>query len=102
MIIFFFLINSILSTAKRSFINKQIFSAEAGEIVFKSFADILSLVSGTYYPPRSKKIVNLINNVKKTNFYKSTLGGCIIEKKNDFISISKEQKIRKMSMQLVK
>ena len=45
--------------------NKQIFSEDAGEVVFKSFSDILSLVSGKYYPPRSKKIVNLINNVKK-------------------------------------
>ena len=82
--------------------NKQLFSEEAGEIIFKLFSDILSLVSGTYYPPRSKKIVNLINHVKKTNFHKSTLGGCIIEKKDDFISISKEQKVRKMSMHLEK
>ena len=29
-------------------INKQIFSNEAGEIVFKSFSDVLSLISGTY------------------------------------------------------
>ena len=82
--------------------NKQLFSEEAGEIIFKLFSDILSLVSGTYYPPRSKKIVNLINHVKKANFHKSTLGGCIIEKKDDFISISKEQKVRKMSMHLEK
>ena len=32
-------------------INKKIFSDEAKEIIFKSFSDILSLVSGTYYPP---------------------------------------------------
>ena len=37
-------------------INKKIFSEEANEIIFKSFSDILSLVSGTYYPPRSKKV----------------------------------------------
>ena len=40
--------------------------------------------------------------LKKNNFNKSTLGGCIIEKKNGFISISKEQKVRKMSMRLEK
>ena len=82
--------------------NKQIFSEEAGEIVFKSFSDILSLVSGTYYPPRSRKIVNLINNVKKVKFSKSTLGGCIIENKDGFISISKELKARKIPVQLGK
>ena len=82
-------------------INKKIFSDEAGEIVFKSFSDILSLVSGTYYPPRSKKVINLINRVKKSKFTKSTLGGCIVEQKDNFILISKELKIRKMHYQLI-
>ncbi len=83
-------------------INKNIFSEEAGEIVFKFFSDILSLVSGTYYPPRSKKIVRLINRLKKKQFTKSTLGKCIIEEKDNFIIISKEFKISKMSYQLEK
>jgi hypothetical protein len=80
-------------------INKKIFSDEAGEIIFKSFSDILSLVSGTYYPPRSKKIINLINRLKGNNFTKCTLGGCILEEKNSFIMISKEVKIKKMRYQ---
>ena len=80
-------------------INKKIFSDEAGEFVFKSFSDILSLVSGSYYPPRSKKVINLINRVKKSKFTKSTLGGCIVEEKDNFILISKELKIRKVSYQ---
>ena len=80
-------------------INKQIFSEEAGEIIFKSFSDILSLISGTYYPPRSKKIISLIDRVKKAKFRKSTLGGCVVEKKDNFILISKEQRIRKAPFQ---
>jgi len=80
-------------------INKRIFSEEAKEIIFKSFSDILSLVSGTYYPPRSRKIINLIDRLKKDKFAKSTLGGCIVEKKNNFILISKELKLRKMPYQ---
>jgi len=83
-------------------INKKIFSDEAKEIVFKSFSDILSLVSRTYYPPRSKKVLNLINRLKREKFAKSTLGGCVIEEKDNFILISKELKIRKMSYQLRK
>ena len=79
----------------RCLINKKIFSEEAGEIVFKSFSDILSLVSGTYYPPRSKKVINLINRLKKNKFDKSTLGGCIVEGKDNFILVSKELKIGK-------
>ena len=83
-------------------ISKKIFSEEAGEIVFKSFSDILSLISGTYYPPRSKKVLSLINRIKSNNFTKSTLGGCIVEKKNNFILITKELRIKKMSYQLGK
>jgi len=79
----------------RCLINKKIFSDEAGEIIFKSFSDILSLVSGAYYPPRSKKITNLIGRLKKDKFTKSTLGGCIVEEKDNFILISKEMKTKK-------
>ena len=89
-------------TKNKCLINKKIFSDEAGEIVFKSFSDIFSLISGTYYPPRSKKIVNLINRAKKSNFTKSTLGGCIVEKKDGLISIFKETKVKKISYELVK
>jgi len=80
-------------------INTQIFSEEAGEIIFKSFSDILSLVSGTYYPPRSKKIISLIDRIKKAKCNKSTLGGCVIEKKDNFVLISKEQRIKKIPFQ---
>ena len=80
-------------------ISTKIFSEEAGEIIFRSFSDALSLVSGTYYPPRSKKIVSLIERVKKAKFNKSTLGGCVIEKKDNSILISKEQRIEKTPFQ---
>ena len=80
-------------------INEQIFFDEAQEVVFKSFSDILSLVSGKYYPPRSKKITSLINRLKKTKYNKSTLGGCIIEKKDGFFLVSKEERVSVSSYQ---
>jgi len=83
-------------------INMQVFLEESGEIIFKLFSDILSLVSGAYYPPRSKKIVNLIDRVKKNKFSRSTLGGCMVEKKDGFISIYKEKKVKKLFVQLGK
>mgnify|MGYP001416838911 FL=1 len=86
----------------RCIVNKKIFSEEANEIIFKSFSDILSLISRSYYPPRSKKILRLISEMKKSTFKKSTLGGCIIEKKQSFISFSKESKVRKIAHQLEK
>ena len=76
-------------------INKHLFSEEADEIIFYCFSDILSLVSGTYYPPRSKKIINLIARFKSKHFNKCTLGGCVIEKKDDFVLVLKEQRVRK-------
>ena len=42
-----------------------------------------------------KKIVNLIDRLKKDKFVKSTLGGCIVEEKDNFILISKELKMEK-------
>ena len=83
-------------------INKKIFLEEPAEIIFKSFSDVLSLVSGTYYPPRSKKVVNLINRLRSNKFVKSTLGGCIVEEKDNFISVSQELKINKAPYQLGK
>ena len=80
-------------------INKQIFYEEAGEIIFKSFSDMLSLVSGTYYPPKSKKVISLIERVKKNKFNKSTLGGCVIEKKDSFILISQEPRVKRAQFQ---
>ena len=73
-------------------INEKIFSDEAQEVVFKSFSDILSLVAGKYYPPRSKKIMSLIHRLKKTEYSKSTLGGCVIEKKDGFFLVYKEER----------
>tara|TARA_B100000029_G_C17520710_1_gene939754 strand:+ start:28 stop:1086 length:1059 start_codon:yes stop_codon:yes gene_type:complete len=90
------------SSKNRCLINQEIFSDEAQEVIFKSFSDILSLVSGKYYPPRSKKIINLINRLKRTNYNKSTLGGCIIEKKDGFFIVSKEEKSSIATYQLPK
>ena len=78
---------------RKCIISEKIFFDEAQEVVFKSFSDILSLVSGKYYPPRSKKIISLINRLKKNEYNKSTLGGCIIEKKDGFFLVSKEERV---------
>jgi len=87
------------ASKNKCLINKKIFSEEAEEIIFKSFSDVLSLVSGTYYPPRSKKVINLINRLKSNKFAKSTLGGCIIDEHDNFVLVSKELKIKKTSYQ---
>ena len=44
-----------------------------------------------YYNLRSKKIVNLIKNLNKKEFKKSTLGGCIFFKKDENICLKVEK-----------
>ena len=44
-------------------------------------------------------IVNLIDRIRGVRFNKSTLVGCVIEKKDSFIIISKEPKVKKMPYQ---
>ena len=89
-------------TKDRCLISQKIFEEEAEEIIFKCFSDILSLVSGTYYPPRSKKIVGLIKRLKDNSLNKATLGGCLIEKSDATITVIKEQRAKKSHVQLRK
>jgi len=44
-----------------------------------------------YYDIRSKKVDNLIKNLNKDNFKRSTLGGCIFFKKGDNLSLKIEK-----------
>ena len=48
--------------------------------------------TNTYYSPRSKKIINLINQIKAKKNAKLTLGGCIILREKNQIVLEKENK----------
>ena len=71
-------------------INMDLFKNEAEEIVFRSFCEVFSLFTKSYYPPRSKKIIDLIKRIKSKDFKKCTLAGCVIEKSRGLILIRKE------------
>ena len=71
-------------------LNKNFFQ-QPNEIIFRAFSESIKLVSKRYYPVRGKKLVRIINNIKNDEFFKVTLGGCIIKKVNQTIIISKEQ-----------
>ena len=43
-----------------------------------------------YYAARGKKIDKLIGDIRRNQLSKATLGGCIIEKINQTVIISKE------------
>ena len=44
-----------------------------------------------YYNPRSKKVENLIKNIEKSNFKKSTLSGCVFILKKDNLCLKIEK-----------
>jgi tRNA(Ile)-lysidine synthase len=86
-------IEKICVTKKRKelSINLKFFSSENDEIQLKIFSNCIKNISKSYYPPRAKKIVNLLNRVKSEKELKATLGGCIIQKINNNLVIYKEE-----------
>jgi len=83
-------------------INRSVFRDEAKEIIFKLFSEVLSKVSKSYYPPKSRKVINLIEKLKKSKSHKSTLGGCIIESNSSYVLVTKEARLRNIPNQLRK
>ena len=82
--------NAFYSKIKNKIILNKEFFRQPEEIVFRSFTETLKLIGKGYYPVRGKKLVNLINRLEKNTLSKATLGGCIIEKVNETVIISKE------------
>jgi|MDTF01.1.fsa_nt_gb tRNA(Ile)-lysidine synthase len=66
------------------------FSVENDEIQLKVFSNCVKNISKNYYPPRAKKIINLLNRLKSNRKLKATLGGCVIQKIHNNLVIYKE------------
>jgi tRNA(Ile)-lysidine synthase len=73
-------------------IDFRILDKEPDEIAQKIISYEIKHFVKSYYPPRSKKVQNLLNLTKKNAQIKLTLGGCIIEKSSNLISIKREKK----------
>jgi len=73
------------------FINLNFFLLENSEIQLKIFSNCVKNISKNYYPPRAKKVLNLLSRVKSEEKLKATLGGCIINKSQDNLIIYKEE-----------
>ena len=82
--------NSFFSLKKKQLILNNNFFIQPHEVVLRSFSDLLRRVGESYYPVRGKKIEKIINEIQKKGCLKLTLGGCIIEKVNKTVIISKE------------
>ncbi len=77
-------------TKKNKFILSEYFFKNSEEIIFRSLNFIFTKISKKNYPPRGKKTMDLLLKINGKNFKKITLGGCLIEKINKTIIISKE------------
>ena len=83
--------NTFLSNNNSRLVLNSIFFLQPYEVIFRSLSESIKMIGKKYYSARGKKIDKIINHLKKSVSYRSTLGGCIIEKVNETVIISKEQ-----------
>ena len=82
--------NTFFSLKKDHLILNKKFFQQPYEVVFRAFSDSIQFVGKKYYPARGKKLDRIISNIENDKVYKSTLGGCVIEKVNQTVIISRE------------
>ena len=80
---------SLLQKSTKLALNKSFFK-QPYEVVFRSFSDSIRLIGKKYYAARGKKIDKIISDIENNRRFKVTLGGCIIEKVNQTVIITKE------------
>ena len=83
-------VNSYFNFKKDKIILSSEFFLNPSEVVFRSLSDIIKIVGKKHYSVRGRKLDYLIKKVQKSSNLKVTLGGCIIEKVNQTVIISKE------------
>ncbi len=83
--------NSFYNKNKNYCILSKNFLSQPNEIILRSITKIIQKISKNYYPPRGKSINNFVSQFNSNlNIKKATLGGCIFEKVDETLIISKE------------
>ena len=77
------------NNTKRLILNESFFQ-QPYEIIFRSLSDSIKLMGKKYYSTRGKKLSKILSDIENNRLFKVTLGGCIIEKVNQTVIISKE------------
>ena len=83
--------DTIKNTKKEILLNFRKFKNYNKEIKIALINESIKRLKNNYYNPRSKKVENLIVNLEKRNFKKSTLGGCIFILKKDNLCLKVEK-----------
>ena len=60
------------------------------EVIFRALSESIKLIGKKYYSARGKKLDKIIKDIENNQSFRATLGGCIIEKVNETVIISKE------------
>ena len=83
-------LNSLFDKKNRTIFLNRNFFIQPYEVVFRSFSDCLTDISGRYFSARGKKIDNILQLIKKDALKKVTLSGCIVKKVNQTVIIMEE------------
>ena len=83
--------NCVIKKVNTISINLKKFFLENDEIQLKIFSNCIKKISKNYYPPRAKKVLNLLSRVRSNESPKATLGGCVIIRSKKNLIISKEE-----------
>ena len=71
------------------FLNRSFF-LQPYEVIFRGLSKALKQIGKKYYPVRGKKLEKIISDIQNNHLFRVTLGGCIVEKANQTIIITKE------------
>ena len=85
--------NSFFSNKKKILVINSDFFQEPHEVIFRSLSNSIMLIGKKSYFVRGKKLDKIINDIQNNRLYRATLGGCIIEKVNQTVIISLENRI---------
>tara|TARA_Y100001970_G_C14178563_1_gene828486 strand:- start:815 stop:1843 length:1029 start_codon:yes stop_codon:yes gene_type:complete len=83
--------NTFFLSKKNKLILNSNFFDQPYEVIFRSLSDSIKTIGDKYYPVRGKKLDKIIKEIQNKLVAKVTLGGCIIEKVNQTVIISKEK-----------
>ncbi|MBD1173795.1 tRNA lysidine(34) synthetase TilS [Pelagibacterales bacterium SAG-MED01] len=76
-------------TRNQVIINNNFFK-QPQEIIFRSFSELIRKSGKKYYSVRGRKLDRIIRKIQTNNISKLTIGGCVIEKVNQTVILSKE------------
>ena len=82
--------NSFFRNKNNRLILNQNFFQQPYEVTFRSLSESLKIIGKKYYSVRGKKLEKIIKDLENNHSIRATLGGCIIEKVNQTVIISKE------------